>query len=129
MHEDEEAIRHLVATWMTASQSGDTDTVLGLMSDDVIFLVPGQAAMRGKEAFRSSQSALRTFDLEATSDIEEINVLGDWAYMRTSLTVIITPKDGGPPMRRAGDTLSILRKQDGRWLLARDATLLTVVPS
>ena len=38
---DERAIRELVATWMTASQAGDIDTVLGLMTDDVVFMVPG----------------------------------------------------------------------------------------
>ena len=31
----------------------------------------------------------------------------------------------GQPMTRAGHTLSILRKQDGRWLLARDANMLS----
>jgi hypothetical protein len=30
-------------------------------------------------------------------------------------------------MRRAGFTLTILRKENGRWLLARDANLLTEV--
>ena len=41
MTDDEHAIRDLVATWMQASQAGDLDTVLGLMEDDVIFMVPG----------------------------------------------------------------------------------------
>ena len=40
MTDDERAIRELVATWMTASQAGDIDTVLGLMTDDVVFMVP-----------------------------------------------------------------------------------------
>jgi hypothetical protein len=31
-------------------------------------------------------------------------------------------------MARAGHTLSILRKRDGRWVLARDANLLAPVP-
>jgi uncharacterized protein (TIGR02246 family) len=127
MSNDEDAIRELVATWMAASQAGDTDTVLSLMADDVIFLTPGRPPMGGKAAFAESQAGLRAFDLEATSDIQEIQVTGDWAYMRTVLTVIVTPKAGGPPVRRAGDTLSILRKQDGRWMLFRDATLLAVV--
>jgi ketosteroid isomerase-like protein len=37
-------------------------------------------------------------------------------------------KDGSaPPVRHAGNTLTILRKEiDGRWLLARDANLLVV---
>jgi ketosteroid isomerase-like protein len=41
--------------------------------------------------------------------------------------MVITPP-GGQPMERAGHTLSVLKRVDGRWLLARDANLLTVVP-
>ena len=42
MEKDEQAIRDLVYTWLTASETGDLTTVLSLMSDDVIFMVPGQ---------------------------------------------------------------------------------------
>ena len=42
MTEDERAIRELIATWMRASMAGDTDTVLSLMADDVVFMVAGQ---------------------------------------------------------------------------------------
>jgi ketosteroid isomerase-like protein len=39
----------------------------------------------------------------------------------------VTPP-GGDPQHRAGDTLTILRKEaDGRWRLARDANLLSEV--
>jgi ketosteroid isomerase-like protein len=39
----------------------------------------------------------------------------------------MTPKDGGKAVKRSGYTLTILRKQsDGKWLLVRDANLLTV---
>jgi uncharacterized protein (TIGR02246 family) len=50
MTEEERAIRELVATWMRASASGDVDTVLSLMADDVIFMVPGREPF-GKDAF------------------------------------------------------------------------------
>lgn len=36
MKTDEQQIRDLVATWMQATQAGDVDTVLGLMTDDVV---------------------------------------------------------------------------------------------
>ena len=42
MTEDEQAIRELIATWMRASMAGDTDTVLSLMADDVVFMVAGR---------------------------------------------------------------------------------------
>jgi len=35
---------------------------------------------------------------------------------------------GGKPIRRAGDVLSVLRKENGAWVIYRDANLLTVVP-
>jgi hypothetical protein len=42
MADDEGAIGQVVETWMSASKSGDLSTVLALMTDDVIFMVPGQ---------------------------------------------------------------------------------------
>ena len=42
MGNDEQEIRQLVATWMAATKAGDIDTVLSLMSDDVVFLVTGR---------------------------------------------------------------------------------------
>ena len=45
MNTDEAEIRTLVATWMEATRAGDMDTVLGLMTDDVVFLTTGQAPM------------------------------------------------------------------------------------
>jgi len=42
MDADEKAIRDLVATWLSATKAGDTAMVLSLMSDDVVFMVPGK---------------------------------------------------------------------------------------
>ena len=49
MHSDEDQIRQLIATWHAATRAGDIDTVLGLMTDDVVFLVPGRHPMRKAE--------------------------------------------------------------------------------
>jgi uncharacterized protein (TIGR02246 family) len=127
MQNDEQAIRELVETWLSASQAGDTKKVLSLMADDVVFLVTGQAPMRGKFAFAAAQTALADFDIAATSDIQEIKVIGEWAYMWTELSIMVTPKKGGTPVKRAGNTLSILRKQAGAWVIFRDANMLAVV--
>ncbi len=124
MTADERVIRELVATWMKASQAGDIQTVLGLMADDVIFMVPGREPF-GKEAFATMSQGMKSARMEGTNDIHEIQVLGNWAYLRNYITVTMTPP-GGTPVRRAGYTLTILRKEkDGKWVLARDANLLT----
>jgi len=123
--DDERAIRELVATWMTASQAGDAATVLNLMTDDVVFTVAGREPF-GKAEFAAASRGAANLKIEGTSDIRELRVLGDWAYMRNYLTVTVTPA-GGPPMRSAGHTLTILRKTDGKWQVARDANLMTQV--
>ena len=126
MNDDERAIRELVTTWMTASQAGDIDTVLGLMTDDVVFMVPGREPF-GKEAFAAASRDMTGVRMEGNSDIRELVVLGDIAYLRNHIAMTITPPSG-TPVRRAGYTLTILRKgQDGRWRLARDANLLSKV--
>ncbi len=126
MSEDERAIRELVATWMSASRAGDTETVLSLIADDAEFMVVGREPF-GKEAFRAAAQPQKDMTIEGTSDIREIKVLGDWAYLRNYLTVTVTPP-GAAPIRRAGWTLTILRKTEaGKWVLARDANLMTKV--
>jgi uncharacterized protein (TIGR02246 family) len=127
MENDEQAIRQLVTTWLDASKAGDTERVLSLMTDDAVFLVAGQPPMRGKAAFAASQSALKAAKIDATSEIQEIRVMGDWAYMWTKLSVVITLPNCAAPTRRAGNTLSILRRQANSWLIARDANMLAVV--
>lgn len=129
MPTDEEQIRSLVETWLTASRAGDVDTVLSLMTDDVIFLVPGRPPM-GKPEFASisrSQNGQTGPKIDGTSEIQEITVAGDWAFMVNKLSVVATPPDGSPAIERAGHTLTILKKENGKWLLARDANLLAPV--
>ena len=126
---DEQLIRDLVATWMAATQAGDIDTVLGLMTDDVVFLVAGQPPF-GKREFAAAMRAppgSKLAQINGRSDIQEIIVSGDLACMWTKLSVEVTPPGGGESTRRAGHTLTILRRVNGRWLLARDANLLVPI--
>jgi uncharacterized protein (TIGR02246 family) len=130
MDGDEREIRQLVATWISATKAGDTDTVLSLMADDVVFLVTGQPPMIGKAAFAAAlraQSGQGLPQFDGKSEIQEVRVFGDRAYLWTKLTVVVTPPNGSKPVTRAGHTLSILEKRDGKWLLTRDANMLATV--
>ena len=99
MTDDERAIREVVDVWLAASKAGDLATVLSLMTDDVIFMVPGQRPF-GKEAFAAASQGMKDVRIEGTSDIQEIQVLGDWAYLRNYLEMTVTPP-GGAAKRRS----------------------------
>jgi uncharacterized protein (TIGR02246 family) len=126
MTNDEEQIRALVTTWMEATRRGDVPAVLDLMTEDVVFLVPGRPPMRKADfaAAARAQAAGSAPTFDGQSEIQEIQVSGEWAFLWTRLRVVAAPADGSPKTERTGHTLTVLRKQGGKWLLARDANLL-----
>ncbi|HTU65880.1 MAG TPA: SgcJ/EcaC family oxidoreductase [Steroidobacteraceae bacterium] len=129
MKTDEDQIRELVATWMSATKAGDLDTVLDLMTDDVVFLVAGQQPF-GKREFAARMkppvSGAPAPAIDGHSHIKELHVEGNLAYLVNQLDVDISPPHG-PTTRHTGHVLTVLRKQGGRWQLARDANLLQPV--
>jgi uncharacterized protein (TIGR02246 family) len=124
---DEQAIRDLVALWHRATAAGDVDTVLGLMADDVVFLVAGQPPMSGRGSFeRGLRGLLTQHRIESAGEVQEVQVSGSLAYCWTNLTVRVISLTGDNPTVRAGSALSIFRKRaNGSWVLARDANLLS----
>ncbi len=129
MTTDERQIRRLVDDWLAATAAGDQSRVLALMEEDVVFLQPGQPPLRGRKAFAAAgHGAAGGIRIEATSDIQEIEIRGDLAYCWNILDVTVTSLPDGRPIRRAGHVLTILRKTaDGRWVVSRDANLLTTI--
>jgi uncharacterized protein (TIGR02246 family) len=127
MTNEEKEIRDIIERWHGASTAGDIDTVLGLMSDDVVFLVAGQEPMAGRMAFEKVLRALlSSHTVESTGDVQEVRVSGDMAYAWSFLNVEMTPIAGGETMKRSGNVLSIFARQSGgSWQLTRDANLLT----
>jgi uncharacterized protein (TIGR02246 family) len=125
---DEHAIRQLMATWMAATRDGDTDRLLSLMTDDALFLTGARPPM-GKADFAAAaraQAGPGAPRIDGRSDIQELRVLGDWAYLWSRLSVTVTP-DGATPAERAGPVLTLLRKERGQWRLSRDANMLSPV--
>lgn len=120
---DEQAIRALVDRWLKASENDDLPTMLNLLDDDVIFMVPDKAPF-GKEEFAQNYQQIKDTKLKTASAIQEIKVLDSWAWMRNFLKVTFTPSSG-TPATHTGHVLTILRKDsNGKWLIVRDANLL-----
>ncbi|KVC40521.1 DUF4440 domain-containing protein [Burkholderia diffusa] len=127
MTEDERAIRDLVETWFVSSRRGDLATVLDLIADDAIFMVAGKPPF-DKAAFAAASrdanaAAGNGPKVDGRYRIDELRVMGDWAYMRNFIEIDVTPP-GGDAVRRSGHTLTIFRKSEGRWQLVRDANLV-----
>ncbi len=78
----------------------------------------------GKEVFARNYENLKGKKMKTDSDIQEIRIIGDWAWMRNFLRVTFISSSGESTVH-SGQVLSMLRKNpDGKWVIARDANLL-----
>ncbi len=67
--------------------------------------------------------------IEGRPEIQEITIAGNYAFCWNHLSITVTPLPAGKPMHRAGNILSVFRREpNGRWVLFRDANMLTAVP-
>ena len=124
---EKQKIREVIETWIRASAEGDIERVLTLMAEDVVFLLPGREPMRGRNAYAvASRSMAGKIRFEGKPEIQEIQIAGHYAFVWNHLSVKITHLPDGPGKESAGNILSVFRKEpDGRWVLYRDANMLT----
>jgi uncharacterized protein (TIGR02246 family) len=128
MKSDEQGIRDLFDDWIKATTEGNLELAHRCIADDALFFVPGAGEM-DKIAFAqaaagvSPEDSPSEFDLE--SEIREMKVFGDYAYIWVESTLVTTPKNGDPATKMAGHSLSVLEKREGRWQIFRDANTLS----
>jgi len=108
---------------MVTARNGDLEAYLALYTDDALWMLHDRLEDAGKEQVREYYGWINdyTFDQELT--INEINVAGDWAYVRFTADGWILPKPGigGERERVISRHFTIASRQaDGSWKLARD---------
>ena len=98
---------------MAASKAVDVDKLSSLIADDAIFLVPGRPVKRKADFADSAraQAGQGAPQFDGSSEIQEIKVIEDWAFMWTKLTMVMTPPGGAQFVKRTGHTLTVLNKQ------------------
>lgn len=128
--DDQRTIQGVYDRWFQAMEVGDVEKALRLVTDDVVWKSPGDAAAVGKDALQTRLEAFHAHVRETVSfQIEEIEVAGDWAYVRVTERATVSPISGGPTATLTGMHLSILHRDDERgWRIARDVSSLDGEP-
>ncbi len=126
MDSPERAVRAAHAAWIEAVNDGDLARLGRLMTDDALFLNPGQAPLRAEGLAAALSGARLHSHVHCTSEVQEVAVTGDLAYTVCRDSVSATPRAGGARTAWSGHRLTLYRRHaDGRWLLARDAHTVT----
>src|SRR6266705_3894988 len=109
----------------TAHRRRNLDGLLSLLTDDVVFLTPGNPPISKEHFAKGFQDVSAKARIEAIQDVKETRASGDIAAAWSHLTIVLTPKQSGKTSEASGYVLSVFqRSPSGKWLLARDANLV-----
>ena len=111
------------ARLLAALRSDAPDSLLALMTDDVIIMPPNEPVLKGKAAVRNWYEQfvkqMRTSSLNITD--RELLIGGDYAAEVAAFEWTLAPAAGGAPMTDRGSYIQVWHRQpDGRWLFSRE---------
>lgn len=117
--------------YVTAINSNNLDSLLAMLTEDVVFLSPHEPVMVGKTAVRPwAEAYLNAFTIRWEKASLEFVVSGEWAFERYSYRSTDTPRSGGSAVEDTGKGLVIYHHDaDGKWRVARDAWNTDLPPS
>jgi uncharacterized protein (TIGR02246 family) len=121
--EDRRAILKLGESWGEAMRGRDIARLLSLVTDDVIFMPANMPSVEGKKAVAAMfRDFFDNFSVDQEFAPEEIQVGGDWAFIRGQDAMTLRPKQG-PAIRVEARGISIAQRgEDGVWRFARGIT-------
>jgi len=109
--DDKAAIEETRRIVFAAYKAGDLDTMMAHFHPDVIQIPSYDKVLTGKADVRANYAAaLSLFTIELNDSLEDLYIDGDIAGTHGLYTVTLTPKDGGPVMRRSGRYMVIMKR-------------------
>jgi uncharacterized protein (TIGR02246 family) len=119
---DLEAIERVRDAHVAALNAGDAKAWVAQFTDDGVQMPPNAPANVGRTMIGSwSQAILAQFRLQFALAVDEVRVLGEWAFERGGYTISLHPKAGGPPMQDMGKYITVYQRKPGdTWRMARD---------
>ena len=119
---DLKAIDSIRDAHVAAVNAGDARAWAALFTDDGVQMPPNMPVNVGRSLIESwSKAFMDLFGLEFALSVEEVRVLGEWAFEQGTYTISLSPKLGGPSMQDAGKYITIYKRKSGEsWRMARD---------
>lgn len=119
--QDEVSIRSLpLDRWCAAEAARDLDAKMSLFTDDIVFLVAGQAPVTGLDEVRSWHARVwEGTKYQCSGSVDEVAVSGDWGFARGAYSGSFTDSSGTTE-KSTGKFINIVRRNaDGDWKIAR----------
>ncbi len=120
--EDYAAIEAIERDWQAAYGARDFEALADLYTEDGWVMARRRPAMRGREEIAGFFAAVaEDTKLAVVFDVEELEVIGDYAWNTARFALTYQPMSGGEAIHDFGRALILYKKgDDGRWRIHRD---------
>ena len=118
---DVEAIKSYFETYASSIAEGNLDGWTTHFAEDMVAMPPNEAIIEGKETIRQwGKPFFDQYNQEELITIDEVEVAGNWGFVRNHYTLKLTPKAGGELFQANGKGIWIFKRQaDGTWKASR----------
>lgn len=116
-----QAIEHQRKQWIAAVNARDVDRYLEVLTEDIVWLPPGQPALSGRGAFESwVRPFFERFIYEFALLEPDVQIAGDWAVERGTFQTQMRSLDDGRSGQHSGRYLVLWRREsDDTWRIER----------
>ena len=91
-----------------------------MFTDDVLWSPPNGPDQTDAEGIQAAvQGLFDTFEFDVQPQADEVEILGDMAYVVGAVHGVLTPRSGEDPVTIHFRVLWLLRNEDGDWKIAR----------
>ncbi len=125
LEEDQKMIADLQRRDIDANIAVDTDKIMALRTDDVVYLIPGRAPVVGQEAVHAYLEDIRKqladWDMVAYEETwQEVQVVGDLAYEWGTINIRAQQASEKRESTATRNVMQVLKRQPGGdWKIAR----------
>jgi len=113
---DTAAVKNVHEAFVDAYTSMDFEKFMSFIAEDAVWLPPNRLPLAGKEAIRAWYDFTVNDSVEASVQLDEIQVCGDWAFRLATWNITVTPKGSQEKNTFQNKSIQIFRRQpDGSW--------------
>ncbi|HGN2613764.1 TPA: YybH family protein [Pseudomonas aeruginosa] len=113
-------IQSILQSYETALNANDIDSILDLYGEAPVFMPQHAPALVGREAVRAGyQQVFASIKLQIRFDIHEVEVIGDWAWARTSSAGRTRLLAEDVEIAEGNNELFVFRREHGHWKIHR----------
>jgi uncharacterized protein (TIGR02246 family) len=117
---DTENLRVLVGQFVDSWNAADMAAIGPMVADDIVLMQPDGPLLQGRDAILATIAEVDITMVQQTATVDEVIVLGDYAYTRGTWNLDPTPT-AGADVPSANGKWSVLFKRgaDGAWQMSR----------